>query len=214
MKLLLNRWREAVDIVEAQDYREVLKVYEEQKDIELFLVDLLMPGLDELGGIKKLLDRMPGAVLVIMSASEEQLHIRQALHHGARGYLPKSCSEDVMFGALDLVCAGGIYVPPELLGLFEDDQLEALEDVERVNPSVRAGSPGIPSLTRRQQQVLSLLRPGKSDKEIARILDISVATVHTHVNAIFRVLDVGNRSEAVHVALQLGISMEWVEPEG
>lgn len=208
MRLLLKRWNERAVIVEAQNFQEVLKVYDEEDDIGLLLIDLMMPGLDELGGLKNLLEEIPDAPLVIMSASEDQFHIRQALHCGARGYLPKSCSEEVMFGALNLICAGGTYVPPELLGSLGDDQLEILEGAEHVGQSIRANDTGMPSFTRRQHEVLSLLRPGKSDKAIARILDISVATVHTHVNAIFRILDVKNRGEAVHVASQLGISMD------
>lgn len=208
MRLLLKRWNEGATIVEAQDYLEVLKVCEQQDDIRLLIIDLMMPGLDKLGGLKNLLEKMPDAPLVIMSASEDQLHIRQTIRCGARGYLPKSCSEKVMFGALNLICAGGTYVPPELLGLPGDDPLESLEVTKHVGQLTRVGDTGMPSLTRRQQEVLSLLRPGKSDKEIARILDISVATVHTHINAIFKILDVKNRGEAVHVASQLGFSMD------
>ena len=74
-----------------------------------------------------------------------------------------------------------------------------------IQESETKGGEAIPVLTQRQREVLSLLRFGKSNKEIARVLDISVATVNTHINAIYRALNVDNRSKAVHVAMEMGI---------
>ena len=95
-----------------------------------------------------------------------------------------------MVNALRLVCSGGMYLPPELLA---------------ANPGRRAA----PQLTRRESEVLALMLEGKSNKRIARELDMAEATVKNHVTAILRMLGATNRTEAVIAAGRLG----W-KPDG
>ncbi|VAW54516.1 Two-component transcriptional response regulator, LuxR family [hydrothermal vent metagenome] len=187
VKLLLNRLCENSEIVEAKNYSETLEVCKNCDDLMLVLLDRMMPGVEEFGDLNAMIKVIPDVPIVIMSASEDPAFVRQSLGNGAKGYLPKALSEDVMQNALQLVLAGGVYLPPSLL-----------EESEK--KSAGASPMAINSLTSRQKEVLDCISIGKSNKQIATFLKISEATVHTHVNAIFRALNVRNRTEAVHVA--------------
>jgi DNA-binding NarL/FixJ family response regulator len=208
LKLLLKRLDTDVIIIEAHDYPDAMRSALEHADLNLVVLDRSMPGMDSHGGLRALRQHIPDTPIVVVSASEDPAHVWQSLESGARGYIPKSCGKEVMFNALRLVLSGGTYLPPTLLkqpplsASAKHAQKSALaaSDIE-----VTAQSLG---LTLRQLEVLAFLIRGKPNKKIAQDLDISEATVRTHVNAIFKALGVNNRTEAVHVAASLGLTAE------
>lgn len=123
--------------------------------------------------------------------------MRKALDLGAAGYIPKSAGIEVMLSALRLVLVGGIYVPPDLLRKAAPPGItEVVDAAAELSPD---------SLTSRQQEVLRLLGEGKSNKEIARQLDLSENTVKIHVTAVLKALGVNNRTKAAVVARQFRI---------
>jgi len=132
---------------------------------------------------------------VVMSGSEQRQDVLDALASGASGYIPKSLDPEAMVAAIQHVLAGGIYAPTLLL----TEPIEAADSESTVDPNVMA------MLTPRQYDVLRLLGKGQANKEIARALDISEGTVKIHLAAIFRVLEVRNRTEAVLKASALDI---------
>jgi DNA-binding NarL/FixJ family response regulator len=194
LRLLLNRLLSDVRIVEAGDYEEALRLCAEEDAYSLILVDRMMPGLANGDGLQALCQLAKGTPVVVLSASEDPTHIRAAMACGARGYLPKTMKEQVMFSALQLVLSGGTYLPVALLERFGDAGTEA-----------PARAPAGTTLTPRQLDILDRIAVGRVNKEIAREFDISPATVQSHLNAIFRALSVTNRTEAVHVARQRGL---------
>ena len=132
--------------------------------------------------LKDLRDSYPSLAVVVLSALQDRNSVTRALDLGAVGFIPKSAQRPVMLGALQLVFAGGIYVPPEIL---------CREDASagQIAPVIRNGQPLSPSdlgLTERQMEVLSLLLRGKSNKAIGRTLDLAETTVKNHVTAILR----------------------------
>jgi DNA-binding NarL/FixJ family response regulator len=125
----------------------------------------------------------------------------KALDLGALGFIPKSAQREVMVAALELVFAGGIYIPPEILA-HQDPEPEspphpAAADTPRPTPRDLG-------LTERQLEVLALMMRGKSNKAICRVLDVAEPTVKNHVTAIFKALKVTNRTEAVIAVLESG----------
>ncbi|WP_207477984.1 response regulator [Arenibaculum pallidiluteum] len=161
-------------------------------DIDLILSDLQMPGWPGFTGIAEIRRARPTTPVIVVSASESQSDMRQAIEHGASGYIPKSSSVKVMLGAIDLVMAGGIYVPPAALAA----EIAAVTATQPGSPAA-SSTRGLSMLTQRQLDVLNCLREGKSNKQIAYELGLSEGTVKIHVTAIFKSLGVKNRTQAV-----------------
>lgn len=175
---------------------------------DLVLLDLGIPGftgLESLRRFRALESLMP---VVVISASDDRATILEALDLGAMGFIPKTSGRDVLMRALELVLAGGIYIPPQALERAE----ESLSRPHDSRPPARAEEPAaqtysrgpaFSSLTQRQCDVLELLVKGLPNKLICRELDLSPNTVKSHISAIFRALDATNRTQAV-IAAQSG----------
>lgn len=121
----------------------------------------------------------------------------EAVRLGAAGFIPKTSSSKVMLSALRLVMSGGVYLPPALI----DENSVSTRDAPGADMSLDATP-----LTPRQREVLALLGQGKSNKEIARTLNLSEGTVKLHVTAILKALNVSNRTGAVVAASRLGLT--------
>jgi DNA-binding NarL/FixJ family response regulator len=126
----------------------------------------------------------------------------KALDLGALGFIPKSAQREVMVAALELVFAGGIYIPPEILARHEPEVSESAP--QPAAAGAPRASPRDLGLTERQLEVLALMMRGKSNKAICRVLDVAEPTVKNHVTAIFKALKVTNRTEAVIAVLESG----------
>jgi DNA-binding NarL/FixJ family response regulator len=145
----------------------------------------------ELREIEALRHALPDTPLVVVAETDNPQRARQILSTGARGFLPASLSLRVLIGAIDLVLAGGVYVPSTLI---ESGQT-------RTGWAGNAPAPEPWSeLTRRQRDVLGLISQGKSNKLIADALSMSESTVKAHVKQIIKRLNVANRTQAALVA--------------
>ena len=195
---LLQRLDPEAEVLEASDYAEALEIAEREESIDLILVDLLMPGIEGYSGISSLRDRAPAAPIIVVSARENPADVQASLDNGAMGYLPKSSSSEVMLNAIRLVLAGGMYLPPALLGRKEGDG--RADGLETSFGRPRLSEQVARSLTRRQRDVMRLLALGRSNKAIAQELELAEGTVKVHVSAIFKALNVTNRTEAVIIA--------------
>lgn len=200
IRMLLTRVHPKIRVIEARDYPEALRLGAENPHIDLILLDLMMPGMSGTEGLRRLRTQCPNTPIVIMSAVEEAEQVWQCLDHGARGYILKTSSEEVIRSALQLVMSGGLYLPPSLLSQYRiRTNGAAHRDAEAT------ADPALAPMTRRQLDVLQLLALGRSNKSIANELNISKATVCTHINAIYRILNVRNRTEATHAAIARGL---------
>jgi DNA-binding NarL/FixJ family response regulator len=181
VKQLLARLDPHVRVIEAANGAEVLHAARAQQDFDLVLLDLAMPGIDGFAGLAAFRAHAPSTPVVVLSASEDTADVRAALDGGASGFIPKSSASEVILGALRLVLAGGVYVPPTLLG----------------SHTAVAAKADIDALTPRQRDVLALLAQGLTNKKIGDTLGLSEATVKQHVSAILKTLNVANRMQAV-----------------
>ncbi len=177
-------------VLEAADFASALRVLQTEAP-RLALVDLHMPGMERVDGVRRLRLLCPAVPLVVASGEDDPAVIRAALAAGAVGFLPKAESPDVLQQALRLVLGGGTYTPPQ-----------ALADLQ---PGA-APRPDASGLTPRQTDVLRCLMRGQPNKLIARELGLTEGTVKIHIAAILRVLQARNRTEAVVVARNLGLS--------
>ena len=151
---------------------------------DLALVDLNMPGSQGVAWIAHLRRQWPSVRLVVVSAQEEPALVRQLIALGVAGFIPKSDRAAVVLQAVRLVLSGGTYAP---LRLLEGGGTRAAATYEE-------------PLTPRQEQVLECLARGLPNKLIARELGLTEGTVKVHLMAIFKALEVRNRTEAVLAA--------------
>jgi DNA-binding NarL/FixJ family response regulator len=176
-------------------------------DIDLALIDLNMPGAQGQSHIDEIRLRHPAVPVIVLSGTEDPAVMRGALERGVLGFIPKAYSPEVMLSAVRLVLAGGVYVPPMMLSSLPPGVIAGIP----AGPAPSASAPAPAQtlehlrnvLTERQLEVMKLLSQGKPNKLIGRALGISEGTVKIHLAAIFRALNVHNRTEAVVAAQAL-----------
>jgi len=192
--IVLARLGADIKIVEAANFKEVLQQLKGQDEFDLVLLDLTMPGKKPFTGLKCVIDAAFNTPIVVLSASETPADMHQSIELGAKGFIPKSVSNEVLLAALELVLSGGMYLPTQLFDYAVETGGVASTSPVRSTP-----------ITRRQKEVLTLLSLGNTNKEIGRKLGLSEGTVRTHITAIFRTLDVSNRTQAGVRAQELGL---------
>jgi DNA-binding NarL/FixJ family response regulator len=164
--------------------------------VTLALFDLHMPGVENAATIGAVRRFFPAVKVAIVSGSSQRRDILMALEAGVHGYIPKAMSIDAIAAALKSVLDGSVYVPATLP---EGSGAKASGGKD----SKRSPEEEAPRLTARQRDVLELIVDGRSNKEIARALDLSEGTVKIHVAAIFQSLKVPNRAAAAVVGARL-----------
>ncbi len=188
---LLRQLADGIEIIEAANGAEALYQIQENTDIELAIFDLKLPDQDGITLLTESQAINPTLPVIILSASDEVTDMQRAIQAGALGYIPKSERGEVILSAIRLVMAGGLYIPKALA-----NPLPIARSVE--------GDAG--KLTARQLDVLRLLVKGASNKQIAYDLNLTEATVKSHVSTLFKTLAVQNRTQAALVAEKLGLS--------
>jgi DNA-binding NarL/FixJ family response regulator len=194
---VLKELRSDAVVLEASDGRQARQLVAEHADIGLILLDLNLPDADGFSMLAELRERYPGTSVVVLSGQQDRGSVVKALDLGALGFIPKSAQREVMLAALELVFAGGLYIPPEILTAQEPAPAQS-------QPPAKRASPRDLGLTERQLEVLALMMRGKSNKAICRVLDVAEPTVKNHVTAIFKALKVTNRTEAVIAVIESG----------
>ena len=199
---VLKELKDDAAVLEASDCRQTMQLVEEHADLDLVLLDLNLPDRDGFSALAELRERYPALSVVVLSGQHDRSSVARALDLGALGFIPKTGQREVMLSALQLVFAGGIYIPPEILAHEEPSAAQSpgsrpASDRPRVSPSDLG-------LTGRQLDVLALMMQGKSNKAICRMLDLAEPTVKNHVTAILKALKVTNRTEAVIAVNDLG----------
>ncbi len=173
------------EFVEANSAEAAMQIVDADQAIDLAIIDINMPGVGGVEGVRKMRQAHPALPIAVCSATDDAALIRSLIDMGVSAFIPKSDSTEVILHAVKLVLAGGSYVPARML----------------------AGNGSAPQalaqLTPRQRDVLRLLAEGKSNKLIARELHLTESTVKVHLLAVFRLLGAHNRTEAVMIAQRM-----------
>jgi DNA-binding NarL/FixJ family response regulator len=188
-----------VQILEAGSLEELAGTLEKNKDVDLVLLDLTMPGVQGLSGLLFLRAQSPEIPVVVVSASEDPTTIRRALEFGASGYVPKSLPVDKIREAIRQILDGGVWSPPDI-------PLDGSADPEARDLATR-----LSTLTPQQVRVLMMLGEGLLNKQIAYKLSVSEATIKAHVSAILQKLGVDSRTQAVIAIGKIG-NTDWPKP--
>ncbi len=177
---------------------------------DLVLLDLRLGDADGFDVLVELRNGWPAIPVVVVSASDQSADVIRAIDLGAMGFVPKRASNETLTEALQVVMAGGIYVPPTSLDGASAGQAmgQGRAPLPFQNPpaglgNLRPNALASVKLTPRQLDVLGLLLRGQSNKLIARELDLSVETVKDHVAAVLRALNVNSRTQAVLAVSQM-----------
>jgi DNA-binding NarL/FixJ family response regulator len=221
--LLLRPLVEPLETWEAGSCEEAFALIEQKGAADLVLIDLGLPGASGLEGVKGLREAHPEMPVVVMSSADDKDTVLAAIDAGAMGFIPKSSTSAVMIGALKLILAKGIYLPPSVFLAARNPApatppatTGAVTPLHAAMPPAvtdgpSANAPRRPSdlgLTPRQAEVLHLLLQGKPAKLIGRELDLSLSTVKAHTSAVLRALNVTTRTQAIVAAGRLGLRFD------
>lgn len=201
--ILTNHYPDFV-LVTAANYTDIFQIIDKDKNFDLILTDLAMPGANWHDALQKIHQSLPDVPIMILSAVFEKEIIKKSIDIGVSGYLSKSTAHKEIVQAIDIVLSGGIFIPKELLENENDPNLDLLSEIENTAP-LKTGSENIKSLSPRQFDVLRLIAKGLSNKQIAFELGITEGTVKLYVTAILKLLNVYNRTSAIIKANEWGI---------
>lgn len=159
--------------------------------VDIVLLDIRMEGMTGLDALERIASEFPQVRVLMLSMHDQPGYVRRAIELGASGYLLKSAGRDEILAAITAVSEGETYVQGRLMQPLLADVTGSLRQTGRLSP--------------REQQVLQLIADGSENKQIARELGLSEATVKTYIRGVFERLDVSSRAEAVAVGLRVGI---------
>ncbi len=191
LRPFLERLEDDVTVHEAGSLPEVIELLGRVGQVDLLVLDLRMPGMDGLEGLRRVRSEYPDVRTVILSSLVDRDQMLETINLGAAGYIPKHLSGGAMISALRLVLSGERFLPSMLLA-------------PEASHEQRAGGSGVAAkLTPREREVLTLLREGLPNKVIASRLNLSEVTVKSHLFSIFRKLGVQNRVQAARRLVEL-----------
>ena len=191
---LLSRESDFEVVGEAADGREAIARCRALKP-DVVLMDIAMPGLGGLEASLEIRKECPETRILVLTQYEDREYVARFLKAGAAGYVLKRTAGSELASAIRSVHRGGLVLDPQVAR-------EALRESE---PAAEAGSNLYESLTDREKQVLKLVAEGKSNKEVAELLGISVKTAMSHREHVMEKLGLHNRTDLIRFALKAGV---------
>jgi two-component system, NarL family, response regulator NreC len=185
-----------VVVAEAADGLDAVRLCDEHRP-DILILDIGMPKLNgiEVAARTQKLDRPPGVIILSMHADES--YILRALAAGAHAYLLKDATDEDLLPAVRAVASGKPYFSPAVTAVLVEDYMRRLQ--------IRGLTDSYHLLTDREKEVLQLLAEGRSNKEVASLLDLGLSTVETHRGNLMQKLNLHNTAEIVLYAVRKGI---------
>lgn len=195
-----------VNVVAAHSAEAAFNIASERNDITLVLLDLSLPGIGGLRALEVFSEKYPSLPVIILSCSEDYADVQSALRLGAVGFISKTEKSLSMVSAIQSVIDGGIYVSPCLVRNRHWYINQPTPDVaeQSANLMFRQLTPMV-DLTPRQLQITHLIVEGLANKEIARRLDVTEATIKAHVSAVLKAFNVPNRARIAKAVVEHGL---------
>jgi DNA-binding NarL/FixJ family response regulator len=196
LRLIVEQQPDLVVVGEAEDGRQAAALSASLKP-DVAVLDIGMPNLNGIEAAKQITDGESGAAVVILSMHADETYILRALRAGARGYLLKDSAESDLVRAIRSVAEGKSFFSPAVSKVMLEDYVKKLQ---------RTGSEdSYDLLTPREREILQLVAEGKSNKEVANLLHLSVYTVETHRANIMEKLKLKSVPELILYAVRKGI---------
>lgn len=196
LRTLLEKKPNIEVVGEADEGRAVVKLAGELEP-DVVIMDVAMPDLNGIDATRQILSECPKTKIIALSMHSEKQYISGMLMAGASGYLLKNSTIEELVKAIETAVAGRIYLSSSLMDMVVEDYAKRLS---QVNESVFS------KLTTREREILQLIAEGKTAKEIANVLNVSISTINTHRQQIMRKLNIKNAVELTRFALREGIT--------
>ena len=196
LKLVLERQPDFKVVAEAGDGREAVKLAEATRP-HVAVLDIAMPNLNGIEAARQMMAGVPGLAVVILSMHSDEGYVLRALKAGARAYLLKESAEGDLIAAVRAVREGKAFFSPAISHLLVEDYVRQLQDRE-IEDSYEL-------LTPREREIVQLLAEGKTNKDIANLLNLSVYTVDTHRGNLMEKLNLHSVPELILYAVRKGI---------
>jgi two-component system response regulator NreC len=193
LRFLIERQPGMEVVGEAPDGREAVRLAE-QLDPKIIIMDIAMPKLNGIDATAQIVKRDPGIGVIILSMHSDEGYLVRVLAAGARGYLLKDSAELHLVQAIQTVVQGKPFFSPQIAQTLLEDYLRQLQQ--------RGLQDSYELLTDREKEVLQLLAEGKSNKEVASLLGLSVYTVETHRANLMQRLNLHSTAEIVLYAVR------------
>jgi DNA-binding NarL/FixJ family response regulator len=193
LRFLLEQQPDVEIVGEASDGREAVRIAEETSP-DVVIMDIAMPLLNGIEATAQIVKRKPDIGVIILSMHSDEDYLLSALNAGAKGYLLKDSAEADLVRAIQAVRRGTPFFSPEIARTMLEDYMRFLQQ--------RNLQDSYELLTDREKEVLQLLAEGKSNKEVAAILDVSVYTIDTHRTHLMQKLNLHNTAEIVLYAVR------------
>jgi DNA-binding NarL/FixJ family response regulator len=196
LRLLLEQQKDFEIVGEASDGREAVKLAEALKP-DIAVLDITMPNLNGIEAARQITAKQLGVSIVVLSMHADESFVLRALKAGARGYLLKESPEADFINAIRMVSEGKSFFSPTVSRMLVEDYVRQLQDKD-IEDSYEL-------LTLREREILQLIAEGKSNKEIANMLFLSLYTVETHRSNILEKLNLHSVPELILYAVRKGV---------
>jgi DNA-binding NarL/FixJ family response regulator len=196
LRLVLERQSDFRVVAEAADGREAVAAAERLKP-DIVVMDLAMPNLNGIEACRQIVSANSAISVVVLSMHKDEEYVLRALKAGARAYLLKESAESDLIAAIRAVSAGKSFFSPAVSRMLVEDYVRQLQDRE-IEDSYEL-------LTSREREILQLVAEGKSNNEIANLLNLSVYTVETHRANIMEKLSLHSVPELILYAVRKGV---------
>lgn len=196
LRLLLERQPDFEVVGEAADGRQTVEICDTLKP-DVVVLDIAMPNLNGIEAARQVSSKLPKTSIVILSMHSDEGYVLRALKAGARAYLLKDSAETDLINAIRVVTEGKAFFSPAISKMLVDDYVHRLQQ--------RGVEDSYELLTTREREILQLLAEGKSNKEVANVLSLSLYTVETHRGNILQKLNLHSVPELILYAVRKGV---------
>ena len=193
MRALLETDTSIEVVAEAADGLEALKLCE-QHNPDVLILDVAMPKLNGIEVAARSQKMQPSPRTIMLSMHVDESYVMRSLHAGARAYLLKDATDEDLLPALRAVAAGKSFFSPAVSGLLAEEYVQQLKE--------RGLDDSFALLTDREKEVLQLLAEGRSNKEVATLLDVGLSTIETHRANLMQKLNLHSTAEIVLYAVR------------
>ncbi|HUE00417.1 MAG TPA: response regulator transcription factor [Bryobacteraceae bacterium] len=196
LKLLLERQPHLQVVGEAADGRQAVAL-SESANPDVVIMDIGMPNLNGIEAARQIVNRNPRTAIAILSMHSDESYVIRALKAGARAYLLKDSAEADLLAAVRALTEGKSFFSPAISKILVEDYMRQLES--------RGAEDTYELLTNREREILQLLAEGRTNKEVANMLNLSLYTVETHRTHILQKLNLHSVPELILYAVRKGI---------